>query len=154
MDWPVPPPKRGRPRGRQAGHSPDKKKREGNPYNTKTGLDKITSKQIIEGARKRAALSGDLPHEFLLGIMRGNCVWHDGVKIRPSLEMRIDCAKAAAPFYSPKLAQVSVTETMSDADLDFIIKSAAAEAGISLGLGGEIEAGSERTGAGQAHTTH
>lgn len=164
MDWPVPPPpsRRGRPKkkpgdtsrdGRLKGTPSRTRRHPDNPYSVSSGKCP-TSKQILEGARRRAALSGDLPHEFLLKIMRGDMVWHDGVKIRPSLEMRIDCAKAAAPFYAPKLAQVNVTESMSDADLEFIIKSAASEAGIGISFGGEVEAGSESTLACAARTTH
>ena len=55
-------------------------------------------------AREEAARTGMLPHEFLLNIMRGGeaakqCLGRDSTN-----EERIDAAKAAAPFYAPKLA--------------------------------------------------
>jgi hypothetical protein len=130
------------------------KAREENPYNRDSGRTLTPAKQIAEIKRK-ASLSGDLPHEWLLKIMRGDMFYHDGVKVRPTIEMRIDCAKAAAPYFAPKLAQVQVTENMTDADLDHIIKSAAAEIGASINLGGEIQTLGQGAGTAPAsHTTH
>ena len=71
---------------------------------------------------KHAALDGVLPHEWLLKVVRGESVkqrrWkviYDarGKPIReelveeevyPDLQTRIDAAKAAAPYFAPKLA--------------------------------------------------
>ena len=114
MDWPI----AAGPRGG---------KREG------AGRKKGTTKAKLNDDRRRATLTGDLPHQFLLRIMRGECI--NGHK--PDLQLRVDCAKAAAPYYAPKLSAVQVVENLSDDDLDWIIKNAAAEAGIDLGLGGE-----------------
>ena len=48
----------------------------------------------------RAAAAGELPHEFLLRVMRGEAV--DGTV--PTFAELIDAAKAAAPYFAPKLA--------------------------------------------------
>ena len=52
--------------------------------------------------RDKAAASGMLPHEFLLAVTRGEAV--DGYV--PSFAERMEAAKAAAPFYAPKLSAV------------------------------------------------
>ena len=45
-----------------------------------------------------------LPHEFLLAVCRGEMVGG----VTPSFEQRLDAAKAAAPFFAPKLAAVDL----------------------------------------------
>lgn len=52
-----------------------------------------------------AAKAGELPHEFLLRVSRGETI--DGHK--PSFEQRCAAAKDAAPYYAPKLAAVEYT---------------------------------------------
>ena len=109
-------------------------------------------------ARDKAAATGVLPHEFLLMIVRGEPIFR--IEIEPStgkkisvleqydFEARKDAAKAAAPYYAPKISTVEVINGVSDNELDRIIERAAAEAGISLSTGGEGEEnqGEERTG--------
>lgn len=57
--------------------------------------------KVAREAREKAAASGMLPHEFLLAIMR------DEVKgEKPTFEQRLDAAKAAAPYYAPKLSAI------------------------------------------------
>jgi hypothetical protein len=75
----------------------------------------------IEAAHR----TGLLPHEFLLKISRGGRI--DGVK--PDLAMRIGCAKAAAPYYAPKLSAVELIKDLSDDELASIIEGTANEAG-------------------------
>jgi len=128
MDWPV-------------------SKKKPTPHG-KGGRPKGTTKAARDKDRRRAALSGDLPHQFLLRIMRGEVI--NGIK--PDLPMRIDCAKAAAPYYAPKLAQVQVLESLNDADLDFIIENAAAEVGLILGAGGKGAPNEIAAGAGSPPT--
>lgn len=53
----------------------------------------------------RAASSGELPHEFLLRVVRGEAI--DGTV--PSFADRLEAAKAAAPYFAPKLAAVDLT---------------------------------------------
>lgn len=65
--------------------------------------------------RKLARDSGELPHEFLLRITRGEIIRqqvpskddptvYEEIELVPDLAMRVDAAKAAAPFFAPKLA--------------------------------------------------
>jgi hypothetical protein len=55
-------------------------------------------------AREEAAKSGQLPHEFLLSVARGEEV--DGY--RPTFAERMDAAKVAAPYYAPRLGTLHV----------------------------------------------
>ena len=49
-----------------------------------------------------AKSTGELPHEFLLRVVRGECI--DGLV--PTLEQRISAAVSAAPYFAPKLAAI------------------------------------------------
>lgn len=86
---------------------------------------------------------GMLPHVWLLRIMQGYPVAHGKDKqgkaalYFPTMEERIECAKAAAPYFAPRLSSVEVIKGLTDHELDAIIAGAAAEAGVSLGAGGE-----------------
>jgi hypothetical protein len=102
--------------------------------------------KMARDAREQAALTGDLPHEFLLRVARGEVILRrvvdeEGVITTKQeiydFERRVDAAKAAAPYYAPKISTVEVISGVSDADLDAIIARAAAEAGISIGPSGE-----------------
>ena len=64
--------------------------------------------KVAREAREKAAASGMLPHEFLLAIMRDEV---EGVKA--TFEQRLDAAKAAAPYYAPKLASVEHSGDMT-----------------------------------------
>lgn len=55
-------------------------------------------------ARAAAAETGILPHEFLLRVMRGEYV---SGKDRPSMTQRLDAAKAAAPFFAPRMSSIN-----------------------------------------------
>lgn len=57
---------------------------------------------MSQKAREEAAKTGQLPHEFLLAVSRGEKVG----EYEPTFEDRLDAAKAAAPYYAPKLAAV------------------------------------------------
>jgi hypothetical protein len=100
----------------------------------------------------RASGDGRLPHEILLDIARGRYIIrrvptinHETGEIEqekvelllPSLEDMKDAAKAAAPYFAPKISTVEVITGVSDNELDAIIACAAAEAGLSVGFGGE-----------------
>lgn len=92
------------------------------------------SKRTIADSIKQAALTGDLPHEWLLGIMRGNKVIQrsfvrkqlpDGAVVEelvesvvhPTLETRIDIAKELLPYFAPKLsAQALRIDAKTDSD--------------------------------------
>jgi hypothetical protein len=116
-----PPRKRGRPKG---------------------SLNKFSKDNI-----KRAQAGGELPHEFLLRIARGEVIEtpilnsETGevryIKQVPDLPMRVDAAKNAAPYFAPKLSAVQVMQNADDSDLDSIIAELAAQAGVGPGPGGE-----------------
>lgn len=92
------------------------------------GRGKGTQQKVTTQARLEAAQSGLLPHEWLLKVARGEPVPHTkwkityhaktGVELKRELvheeyyadfDRRIDAAKAAAPFYAPRLATQTVT---------------------------------------------
>lgn len=106
--------------------------------------------KITQAARLRAAQTGELPHEFLLRVARGELIQgkrvdEDGVVTihydQPDLSTRIDAAKAAAPYYAPKLATVELIQNVGDDELDQLIAESAAAAGFGLVAGGEGEEG-------------
>lgn len=59
----------------------------------------------MQAAVENAAISGELPHQFLLRIMRGDKIGTE----TPSLATRIDAAKAAGPYYAPRLISHEVS---------------------------------------------
>ena len=67
----------------------------------------MTHSDLMQGTPTMAsditAPGADLPHGFLLAVVRGEAV--DGVV--PTLAQRIDAAKAAAPYFAPRLAAVA-----------------------------------------------
>lgn len=83
--------------------------------------------KISAVAREKAMATGLLPHEWLLSVARGDPIAHKRWDIlldendkeisRELIEevyyadfsTRVDAAKAAAPFYAPKLATQTVT---------------------------------------------
>ena len=69
-------------------------------YRVGAGRPKGAVAKITEEAVAKAKAGGELPHQFLLRIMRGEVI--DGE--RPSLQMRIAAAVSAAPYFAPKLA--------------------------------------------------
>lgn len=60
---------------------------------------------VSRKTRDKAAASGMLPHEFLLTVVRGEVV--DGYT--PTFAERLEAAKAAAPFFAPKLSSIEAT---------------------------------------------
>ena len=59
---------------------------------------------ISRKAREEAAKTGELPHEFLLRVARGETIDDH----TPAFNERVDAAKAAAPYYAPRLATTNV----------------------------------------------
>ncbi len=98
-------------------------------------------------ARKKAQETGELPHEFLLRIARGevitrkvlNPVTGEIAEIQEDydFEARKDAAKAAAPYFAPKISTVEVIRGVQDDELDSIIAELAAQTGFGIGHGGE-----------------
>lgn len=65
-----------------------------------------TTKMANE-ARAQAQATGQLPHEFLLTVARGEKI----DETVPKLDQRIDAAKAAAPYFAPRMSATDVTLT-------------------------------------------
>jgi len=61
-------------------------------------------------AREEAAATGELPHFLLLRISRGERIGD----YEPTFADRVDAAKAAAPYFAPKLAATEVTTREED----------------------------------------
>lgn len=74
------------------------------------GRPKGSANKMSQRAREEAASAGMLPHEFLAAIARGDDI--DGHV--PTFEERMDAAKAAAPFYAPKLASTQMNATITE----------------------------------------
>lgn len=77
--------------------------------------------KMSAAARKAAAETGLLPHEFLLNVMRGRAVMlpdpksdRRRIKRIPTFEEMLDAAKAAAPYYAPRLSAVALKAKTSE----------------------------------------
>jgi hypothetical protein len=110
--------------------------------------------KIAEEARNKALATGLLPHEILLSMARGEpqrevTIDPTNGKVTgetysvPDLECRRDSAKAAAPYFAPKISTVEVIQGVNDYELDRIIAQLASEAGLGAGPVGEGETGEE-----------
>lgn len=116
-------------------------------------------------AIEQAARSGLLPHEILLDMARGNPQKLRKVREEPnpddpdfpvvvveeewvtvSVDDQRDAAKAAAPYYAPKLSTVETVQGINDDDLDQLIKQLADQAGVALATGGASQAEQEADG--------
>lgn len=103
--------------------------------------------KLAREARDVARATGKLPHEILLDMARGLVIVQEITdpdtgeitkKLHvPDLDCMKDAAKAAAPYFAPKISTVEVIQGVSDDELDRIIALAASEAGVSIGFGGE-----------------
>jgi hypothetical protein len=60
-------------------------------------------------AREEAAKTGELPHEFLLRISRGEEINSH----TPSFAERMDAAKAAAPYFAARLSTTVIDATVN-----------------------------------------
>ena len=122
----------------------------------KLGRPEGSMNKLARQAREDAARTGKLPHEILLDIARGKVIVQEITdpetgeitkKLHvPSLEDMKDAAKAAAPYFAPKISTVEVIQGVNDDELDRIIALAASEAGISIGFGGEEQEGETASG--------
>lgn len=116
------------------------------PYNKglKNGKKHLDNDKVFELLQYRE--KGELPHEFLWRISRGEPIegWyfdqkkkkHCRTTLHPTLDQRIDCAKAAAPYFAPRLSTIELLQGITDESLIAFIASVAAEAGFSLGTPG------------------
>lgn len=113
------------------------------------GMPKSIKQVMRDLAKAEAKLSGILPHEFLLNIVRGEPIVQRyaidikddyGVvveqkiyekEVYPTMEARTEAAKAAAPYFAPRLATQVVTirgredvlNNLTDEQLDSLIAS-------------------------------
>lgn len=119
---------------------------------------KKATKKLDKEIRNRAAATGLLPHEILLSFARGEQQEERHIDIAtgevkvipymPTKQDRIDCAKAAAPYFAPKLGAMKLLDGATDDDLDSLITQLAAEAGVSVGAGGAGETEEDEGGQG------
>lgn len=82
--------------------------------------------------RDRAKKSGELPHEFLLRVSRGEPVLHyvendDGTieqkQFVPTWRERIKAAEMVAPYFAPKLASQVVNMSNTSEELADVFKN-------------------------------
>lgn len=82
-----------------------------------TDVHKLKWRVTVESIKK-AQTSGEMPHEFLLKVMRGEPIAHPCRDIEtdeivtmlmiPNMEQRVEAAKAAAPYYAAKQAPTKI----------------------------------------------
>ncbi|MCG7873180.1 MAG: hypothetical protein ABW121_19000 [Candidatus Thiodiazotropha sp. 6PLUC7] len=63
-----------------------------------------------KSAENLAKKVGMLPHEFLAELALSHSIKIDREEIKPTLNQRVNAAKAAAPYYAPKLHSVTLKE--------------------------------------------
>jgi len=132
---------------------------EDDPPKNKGGRPRNQPNRLSQELIRQAKQDGDLPHEILLKLARGQPIRIKRINkqtglfeineeghfivdwLQPGLSEVIDCAKAAAPYFAPKLSTVEMIQGVSDDDLNRIIALAATEAGLSIGPGGESPPG-------------
>ncbi len=93
------------------------------PAKNKGGRPVGSMSRMAREARERAQETGELPHEFLLRVSRGQAIMREVVDADTgaitheqeavSLEDRIGAAKAAAPYYAPRISTVEVVPGMT-----------------------------------------
>lgn len=127
------------------------------PQKNKGGRPLGSMSRLAKEARERAQNTGLLPHEILLSMARGEPQKRSVVDPKtgktvsdyyevPDLEQSKDAAKAAAPYYAPKISTVEVIAGVDSDDLDELIARAAAEAGLAIAAGREGEEAEEEAG--------
>lgn len=103
--------------------------------------------RLAKDAREKALATGLLPHEILLSMARGEIQTEQYMDkesgevltrmVPVDLEARRDAAKAAAPYFAPKMSTVEVLKTGTDDELDKLIAELASQAGFGPGALGE-----------------
>ena len=71
-------------------------------YRPGAGRPKGAVAKMTASAVAHAKSTGELPHEFLLRVVRGETIDEQ----IPSLEQRIAAAVSVAPYFAPKLAAI------------------------------------------------
>lgn len=142
-----------------------KKKRVLGPGKSKGGRKK-GGKNKITIARDAAIAMADagmeLPHQFLMRVAIGGRVLvgfdesttpHTGIYEYPSLDQRIEAARAAAPYFAPRLSTVELVQAISDDDLrNYITSLKAVDAGLFALIAGIADAAGIGLGDGRTST--
>ena len=135
------------------------------PREPEAAPDKRSEAKIKAENRKRAIsdlerhrAAGELPHEFLLRITREGQV--DGEDV--GLDTRIECAKAAAPYFAPRLSSVELVKNvgddallaiimqgLNDPELAPLVERIVKEAGFASGLGRVVASQEAEGGSGR-----
>ena len=115
------------------------------PNGKKIGRPEGSVSKLAREAREKAMATGQLPHEIMLSIARGEIQTEKyldkesgEILTRPvsvPIEMRLDAAKGAAPYYAPKMATVELTQSYSDDELDALIRELLADLDLSAEAG-------------------
>lgn len=123
----------------------------------KGGRPPGTPNKFSVKAREWAEAAGELPHEFLCRVARGDIIqqWQKDpatnlfhkTEIAPTLEERIDCAKAAAPYFAPKFGTIEFQKTLTDGELDELLALYAATPSEATPGAGEAPPGDGSSGA-------
>jgi hypothetical protein len=66
--------------------------------------------RISQRARDEATKTGELPHEFLLRVSRGEKIGEH----EPGFLERVDAAKAAAPYFAPRLSTTAIDANITN----------------------------------------
>jgi len=118
------------------------------------GRPEGATNRLAREAREQAKATGLLPHEILLSMARGEPQTEYHVlpsgqiatrQVSLDVEQRKDAAKAAAPYFAPKISTVEVIRGVPDNELDLIIAQLATQAGVGIGVGGEGQEREEQT---------
>ena len=122
----------------------------------KGGRPPGAANKLAMQARQAAQATGELPHEFLLRICRGQVITTPVLNQEtgevtqvtqiPDLPMRMEATKAAAPYFAPKLSAVEWTANLNDGVLDELISQYAGQAGLGVAAAGEGKAGADQDG--------
>jgi hypothetical protein len=122
------------------------------------GVKRGTTRRLAAEAIQQAGITGQLPHEILLSMARGEVQkvpaevdQTNGRVIKWKFTIlgdqdRRDAAKAAAPYFAPKISQVELIGGLNDEQLASIIAGAAAEAKISVSFDRAGETSETRVG--------
>lgn len=112
------------------------------PAKNKGGRPVGSANKLAMEARKRAEETGELPHEFLLRVARGEVITRKVLdpmtgavheqQEEYDFDARKDAAKAAAPYFAPKISTVEVIRGVHDDELDAIIAELTAQTGASF----------------------
>lgn len=107
------------------------------------GRKKGTLSKVTAATRAAAMQTGLLPHEWLLNVARGEPIEEKRWKIKydkagneisrelisemtyPDKSLRVDCAKAAAPYYAPRLAVQTIGTTPNSDEVAKVLKAMA-----------------------------